>query len=506
MLRQCQLPTVLFALVVASGLAPRESLAQATPACDALPAMAPLDPHGPFALQLPDSLSNAPCTGGLSWRALRPTARIAWRSGVPDARGDGAATSAVGANAHLRAGLELQRGAFAIRFAPELTAVEDRDHQTFPSGDPARHPFASPFYFGGVSADLPSRRSETVRAWWGESGVHWQGAHTSLAVTTALPDWGPGVGEGLVLGRSAPGLPRIEASLRRPTANGHLRARWLAGRVRESSAFDSDPTNDGRSVTGLRIDYASRGDLPLAIGLSRTVMNARPGRSDLLALLDPLRGFASDATIDMLGFDLVLSSPSSGTLFWLEATRRAPERSLGDLLRAPGENVAHRIGVSQLLREAGASRWTGAVEFVRLDQPRARADDPPNDLYTSPSVVHGWTHDGQPLGSGLGPGGQRQIGRLDRSGPVWDGGFFLERVRWNEDALYRQIAPAADRHDVTLQGGLWLARAWGGYHVHARLAGGSRQSYLFQGATSTPDGRHVNLGMLDLSFTLRPLQ
>lgn len=457
---------------------------------------------------------------------VRPALDLTWTSGAPDARGDGAAMSGVGLDLMLSAGAQGSLGPLRFSFVPELAVNGNRGHQTFASGDPTRNTFASPFYFGDFSADLPSRPGEgvLVRPALGESGIWWTGRRAFIGVLGSTPDWGPGgrvrsangtraLGEGLVLGHSAPGVPRLElafawrpGSARGPEAatdqENVFRLRWFSGVVRESDWFDADPGNSTRMLSGARVEFER--ERWLSVGAARTVMSAS-GRGTLAAAAQPFTRTRTDSVIELLSADLLVDFRDAGTTAWLEAARQAPFRGVGSFLRFPTEGIAFRTGLTQRLRQSATAEWSVSLEAVRLDQSGTSTDAVPNDLYTSPTVTHGWTHLGQSLGSGIGPGGQQQIARLDRAGRIWRLGAFAERVRRNEDAMFRQVAPASDRHDVTLQAGLVAARRIGGYDVAMRLSGGKRLDYLFQGASSTPGGEPVDLTVVRAGVSFTPV-
>lgn len=447
---------------------------------------------------------GAPAAQRPATELIGPRARITFSSGAPDPRGDGAVFTGNGFDALLSAGVQGSFGRLEYGIMPELVFGTNGERQTFPSGDPARDPFASPFYHGRFSADLPSRpgAGRYVRLAPGESGVWWTGQRAFIGLLSATPRWGPDAfGEGLVLGESAPGLPRLEAAYAwRPTL-GTLRLRWFGGIASESQWFDADERNDSRVVAGARLELV-RGDR-FAAGLGRTVMSAG-GRPKGMAALQPFtRG--TDSTIDMLSADLVLRDSRSGTMVWLELLRQAPLGGAGQFARQPTEGLALRGGLEQRLARTEAATWVGTIEFVRLSQAGTNDGVVPNDLYTSPTVVHGWTHHGQPLGAGLGPGGQRQFAQLARRGANWRLSAFGERVRWNGDAMFRLANPASDRHDVTLQAGIAAGRRVGSQDVLATLSVGRRLNYLFQGASTQPGNEGRDLGVLRFGLSLRPI-
>jgi hypothetical protein len=487
------------------------TLATALPAQDApsclppLPALAPLGGDAPLhrSYTRPDS---APPIGGDcardAARLISAAIRLSSRSGVPDVRGGGNAPATIGSTLQLRAGAELRLGRVQVRLAPEIVLAGNGDFLTFPGGDPARSSYASPFYTGNFSADLPLRPGDQplVLLAPGESGLWFQTDGFALALTSALPDWGPGVGEGLVLGRSTGGLPRAELAAWRPLAGGLFRARWFGGAAVESRFFDADTDNDLRSVAGLRLSF-ERADW--TVGVSRTVMDGRGG-GPMRAALQPLLPTRTDSLIELLAVDLLFARPDAGSLVWLEALRQQPLREARDLFLMPTEGLALRVGASQRIAESARARWMLGFEAVRLDQPAQRAGRAPQDLYTSPAVAQGWTHRGQPLGSGLGPGGQRQMLSLDREGRRWAIGGFVERVRWNDDALYREFLAYQNRHDVTVQAGLRAGRATrDGGRLDLWLSAGQRLNYLFQNGTFIPGYRTDDVGFVSAGLSLR---
>jgi hypothetical protein len=443
--------------------------------------------------------------GARTWRvrAVALQARVSWRSGVPDGRGNGSAPAVLGRTLQVRPGVEASWGRIVARLAPEILQGDNDDFLTFPGADSTRSGHASPFYAGAYSADLPSRPGTRpyTRLDAGESGIWYVGSTWLAGAATGLPDWSPGVGEGLVLGRSAGGLPRLEAEVRRALARGTLRAQWFGGAAVESRFFDTDRKNDQRGIAGLRLSYARP---TWTVGVSRTVMDGRRDRAPLGAALLPLVRVGTDSVVEFLAADLLLHHRASGTLAWLELARQAPLASVRDFLLLPAEGLMLRVGLSQTIARSATARWVLALEAVRLDQPAQRADHTPQDAYTSPTVAHGWTHRGEVLGAGAGPGGQHQLVSLDREGAVWTLGGFVERIRWNDDAMYRQFLAYPVRHDVTVQLGLRAAREYYGMRLAAALSGGQRLNYLFQNADYIPGYRTDDVGFVQFSLAIAP--
>lgn len=445
------------------------------------------------------------CGRGWELRPLRPSGRATFHDGIPDGRADGAAMTSNGLSLHARGGVEGTVGPFAFRFAPEITIEENVGFETFPGADPSRSPLASPFYIGRLSADLPSRFGLTARSTvhLGESGLWWDSDRLALSLATGIPRWGPLGGEGLVIGTTASGVPRAELAVRLRHHQQSLTLRSFAGIVTESPFFDATRTNDWRPLAGVRAEWRPA-DPRLRVGAARTVMDGRRHRALLDGVTLAWRRAPADSLIDMTSLDGEWIDREAGSWGWVELLRQVPISSVRDLLRHPTEGLALRIGGSQRIALDRSGAWYASAEYVRLDQPQQRTDRLEQDLYTSPTVVQGWTHRGQPLGSGLGPGGQRQLIGVDRRGTRFRIGGFVERARWNDGMLYRQFLTGSLRHDVSVLGGLHLSRVDDPDALTIRAAVGRRFNYLFQNDEFNPGYRTADLPLLVLSVLFTP--
>lgn len=483
--------------------------------CPGLSAPAELDAERSWLTPRPAPAADSACHHAARIRSLPIEGRLVFRTGIPDPREAGVGLPLAGSSVHLRAGVDVTVGRLTLRIAPELALAQNTDFFTFTAADPfvegfnppfdrSRSDFASPWYYGDVSADLPSRPGNQPfgRFHLGESAAALRVGPLTLAVTSALPQWGPDVGEGLVLGRSAPGVPRWEARLDHPSTAGHSSVRWFSGVVLESRFFDQDATNDQRGLAGLRLEHRVAG---LTVGASRTVMGAgRLGRMERAAGLPFTRAHATDSVIDLLSLDARLVTAATGGVVWTEVTRQTPLRSGQDLLRLPTEGIALRFGFEQRLTGDERAEWRLGTEFVRLDQPAQRVGRHPADFYTSATVIQGWTHLGHPLGSGLGPGGQRQLVSVERRSHALRLRIFGERARWNDDALYRQYLPNWYRHDVSYHIGVRAAIGAGGAEQALSLRWGRRTNYLFQNDFYNPGYRLHDVTAWQLALTLSP--
>jgi hypothetical protein len=177
-------------------------------------------------------------------------------------------------------------------------------------------------------------------------------------------------------------------------------------------------------------------------------------------------------------------------------------RSLRDFLLAPLNTGGYTFGLARAWRAPAAGALRASLEVTNLEQVRTFSDRPgPPDFYTGRAAPAGFTNRGQPLGAAIGPGSQSQWGALDYYAPTWQVGLFAQRIRHQNDALYRVFVPNAFRHDVSLAGGLRAGVRKRGLDARATLAATERLNYLFQGGSfnflgiGTVDVRNVSLAV-----------
>ena len=98
------------------------------------------------------------------------------------------------------------------------------------------------------------------------------------------------------------------------------------------------------------------------------------------------------------------------------------------------------------------------------------------------------TQRGQALGAAAGPGSSTQFLGVRRVSPTRSIGFSLGRIRWANDALYRQPSANFFRHDVSLIASVSGDLALDAYLVGVRVTAGRRYNYLFQNGSANPGG------------------
>jgi hypothetical protein len=420
-----------------------------------------------------------------------PVIRVSKLSGIADARDDGVMWSGRGITGLSTAGVSLNVGDAHAVFAPVVWASENRGFPFYPARVGNRSGFASPWYDGGRSIDLPSRYGARAlrAAEVGESGW-WIGfPYVDAGLSASTQSWGPGRRAHLLLGPDAPGIPRVFVRTARPVATraGLISATAFAGTLRESPFFDMDPGNDQRWLRAWSLEIAIGPVIQAA--LSRALMSAT---------------LMSSNNERLTTLSVRAQSPDDGASVWLELGRMGALPSVRELLTVPAANLAYVIGFEHATRIGERARLLTSIELVNLEQPTAVQGTATQDFYTSSIIPQGWTHRGRLLGASTGPGSQSQFAALDYVARRWSVGVFGERVRWNEDAFLREYLAYANRHDVSVRNGVRVGLVALGYELEVEASKGRRFNYLFQNNSYIPDLRTVDIDIPQLRVMFAP--
>jgi hypothetical protein len=473
------------------------------------------------------SSSWAPLTDGE--RAILPYLNVGRSTGMPLEENDGALWAGLGYSLRAVAGIRADYGRLHLVIAPEAVISENHEYPLpFPQwyvGFPtSRNEWASPFYAGPHSADLPLRMGDRNfrRIELGQSAAYADAGPVAVGFSTENEWWGPGVRNAILLGSAAPGFLHAFVRTRSPivTRAGTFDARWLVGGLVESLYFDGDRANDVRSISALAFTWTTPWEPGLTLGVARSVFAPASGWGRVFGdfyqvfsdVGTPNDRDASDSTITP-GRDQLFSLfgrwvlPRDGFEFWFEWARSSQPTSLRDVLVDPAHSQGYTVGTQWLSpTRVGGGRPRILAEFTYLEQSPSYRNRPEGWMYASRSVIQGYTNRGQPLGATFGVGGSSQYVELGWVRDSWLLGATLTRVRYNDDKYEGVIQDISYcRHDVALLPGgraSWRSR-FGDVGLDYRA--GLRLTPLFRYTTpncnySSPDDRRLS----SLRLTLVP--
>ena len=453
---------------------------------------------------------------------LLPDIRVVHNSALPYSLNDGPLWAGRGWNASVTAGLtttHLGRGVLLrITLAPTLFYSQNAPFQIAPDTSGQRSGYANPFHVLPYSMDLPQRFGDRHLLGFdpGRSEVAAEWPRVSVGVTASPEWWGPGVRNALTMSTNAAGVPRIYVKTTRPVRSrvGSLDARLVSGTLTQSRFF-SESANENRTLSGLVVQLAPAFDSTLTLGFARVVYapvgpQASPFTLTLARSFDALTRWENVALTGQRS-DQIMSLfarwvfPDAGFEVYGEWARMDLPRNVTELLTAGHHSAGWTMGFQWATPRRGGAYLRLQSELTYLEQSRVFPDRPLPDFYAGVASPQGFTQRGQVIGAAIGPGASSQWLAADWMARRWQLGVFAGRVRWENDALYRQPRITFFHHDVSLLSG--IRGGWRGplTDFAAELTVARRYNYLFQNGRVSPGGfRTVDVGNITLALAATP--
>lgn len=466
-----------------------------------------------------------PAASRMGVGVVGPEMRVTWNSALPYSMNDGPMWAGRGWNVSLSGGIAVEqkyhRAVVRAVIAPIVSYSQNLPFQVFPNRTPGRSGYANPFHGAesGASLDLPHRFGDRHRLGIdpGRTEVAVAFPEVTVGATTKNEWWGPGIRNAIVMSSNAPGVPRFYLQTTKPvrTPAGALSARLVSGTLTQSQFFDP-AASENRTLSGVLLELVPAFDSTLTLGFSRIVYapigpQATPltmtlARSfDALFRWENLNG-AGDQRSDQIGSVFARwIFPQAGFEVYGEWARMDLPRTAHELLTAPHHTGAWTFGFNWA-NDRGRSRYLRLQsELSYLEQSRVFPDRPSPDFYSGQASPQGYTQRGQVIGAAIGPGASSQFIGLDWIVPGWQLGGFVGRIRWDNDALYREVAATFFRHDVSVLSGLRGGVRTRHTDFTVELTAARRYNYLFQNGFANPGNyRDVDVNNLTLALIATP--
>lgn len=429
--------------------------------------------------------------------------------------------------------------AFASRYvtaviAPELVVSENadwvlRDTSYYISPDLLKKrgsEFSFPYYVGPYSIDQPLRfgKSQINRLAPGQSSLVLHLGKMAFAVSTEHQWWGPAIRNALILSNNAPGIPHLALRTEKPlvTRIGQFEGSWFVGELTESKYFDSDSTNNLRSIAGIGAIWKRRPESGFTAGFAHVVYATAKDRGQIaLRWTDVFRNTGhpnerpfGDSTLTPGGRDQLFSLfarwvfPNDGAEVYAELGRTEFPRNLKDLMVAPNHTQGYTIGGQWISAPSPRGSIRLQSEITQIEQSATFASRPIGSWYTSRRIVQGYTNRGQVIGGSIGPGASSQWMAADYVRTSALAGLFIGRIRWNEDMHSTANFPdyvSYCNHDVSLLWGLRGRRSGRLGTVSADFTFQDRLNLFFQNAGGCPNnGRRLDVRNNTLAITFSP--
>jgi hypothetical protein len=368
-------------------------------------------------------------------------------------------------------GIYGEYGPLTIQLQPEFIHAANKDFQGFPI---EHYGIIWKRYYEWLNtSDIPERFGSTsyTHLLPGQSSIRFNYRELSVGISTENLWWGPGRRSSLLMSNHAPGFLHATLNTRKPvtTPIGKFETQLIAGRL-EDSGFPPPETDyifrrtplyvpkresqDWRYLAGFVLTYQPTWVPGLFLGFSSVSQMYRSDMSqfaDYLPLFNSQKGPESISRPDVDKRNQLSSgyfrwiSPKGRFEFYGEYGSNGNSRTFYDFLINPDLNRAFTFGLMHLipLKKQDTFMQVG-LEITQTGQTIRENILAKNSWYTHPHVRHGYTHRGQVVGFGYGPGSNVVSGELAWVRNFKKIGFQLEYIHHNNDFYYQAYEDSKD--------------------------------------------------------------
>lgn len=406
--------------------------------------------------------------GPVAWTVGDAGVRLFVNSHHPRGQNDGAVWQGKGATTALDTRASVEWGPLSVTVNPLVIHNQNAAFDLAPVLDGSQPEYAYPWWV----LDYPQRFGPD--AFWtldlGQSQIalDWKGFRASFGNESLW--WGPGTRNAIVMSGNAPGFPHAALGTHRPVdiGIGTLEGRWIWGGLRQSDWFRPADEAD-RYTTGIVLAYAPSFVPGLTVGGTRMFQLYVPESgldfSEYFLVFQGLlkSGQVSEEAPDgtdirdqLLSLFARWSFPESGFEAYFEWARNDHAWDLQDLLLEPEHSQAYTVGFQKVMTLSSERMFAFGAELTHLEAPPTFQLRPRGVYYLHTVVTQGYTHEGQILGAGVGPGGNAQSVSADLFEPWGRAGLFLQRQVHDNDAFWvwaDENDASFDRHNVSIDVG-----------------------------------------------------
>lgn len=381
-----------------------------------------------------------------------PISKITYNNNYPIGQNDGALWQGRGVNSMLSTGAYLSIGPLKASIRPNFIYSANREFELsrWPSPEGI-----SEYGYELSLIDYPQRFGDQPISEInpGQSWIRGDYREFSAGISTSTMKLGPVIYNPIILSENAPGFLHFFIGTNRPvkTRVGNIEGKIFWGSLKESDYFDEDESNNDRFINGLILSYSPEFVKGLNVGISRIFVKPTSGSGlsfgdYFLALGHMKKG--DDQEINRLQMVSLFSRwkiPNYGFEFYGEWARNTPANNFRDLFIQPEYSRAYTLGFLKRFI-LNPNHWlTLNYEMTQIERPRSVEFRPSEPFYRSNAVPQGYTHQGQMLGAGIGPGSNSQKVHLKY---YWNYGMFgasFNRIVHDNTRLYENYMVIGER-------------------------------------------------------------
>lgn len=397
---------------------------------------------------------------------------------------DGSMIQAKGYQSQLSAGVFFKAGPLTIQLQPELVFAQNPSFATFP----VEHTDSiwKEYYTTLNWLDNPERMGDGTysKVFAGQSSIRFNWKKLSIGASTENLWWGPGSRTALLMSNNAPGFPHFTFNTLEPVQSflGSFEWQLIAGFLKGSGVLPPDTSrtfegqplyvpkpNGNRYINAFMISWQPKWVRGLHLGFSRSFYqyqnNINGGLNGYLPVVSSFfKGGSRDENSfgrdQLLSFHLRWIWLKEQSEIYFEFGRNDHSQNVPDFVMEPEHSSAFIIGLRKIFSNPGKKDIELMIELSNLEATKTGEVRDVPTWYQHHQVRHGYTHKGQILGSGLGPGGNSQTVGLAWFKPGVRTGFRIERIIHNNDFYYKAFGPMRNFESHWVDLGLNAFHSW----------------------------------------------
>lgn len=366
---------------------------------------------------------------------------------TPWSYNDGPIWRGKGNNVAITAGVNYVTDHFIVRFNPILTYAQNKPYAIPPvAGDKSE--FSYPLAF---RLDYVQRYGNDAftKLYPGQSEIRFIVKKMTVGLSTQNMSWGPSKRNPILMSKQAAGFPHIDLGTFVPVSTkiGTIEGKSYWGLLSESDYFDDNSDNDRRLFGGLVLAYRPSFLKSLNVGITRSLYRnfEGVGVSDFFAqfitldnsLDEPVGGAITNDSYDQMAS--VFASwvfPEQGFEAYFEFAKNDFPGNFLEFVRYPDRARAYTFGFQKLVdvkENVLKIGYEGTVLSANQIKSITGRGNP--TYYVHFLIPQGYTHDGQIIGAGIGPGSNSNWVGFQFYTPNSSFGLEAERIRFNDDYL-----------------------------------------------------------------------
>lgn len=388
---------------------------------------------------------------------------------------DGAVVKGKGLTTELHAGLGGKKGMFSYYLQPVLFFSQNLSNNLV-----SLSPNTNSYSYQLATIDWVQQYGDNAKFVFhpGQSEIKFEINKFHIGLSTQNYSFGPSAFNPILFSQQGAGFPHIRLGLNSFSLGkniGNLEVNWLVGLLKESDYFDDIDDNDSRYINGLLIGFSPSFLKNLTIGFGKiSYKQTRYFQPE--DMLSPIYIFETrdregintgNDTFDQLAsINMDWNFPSVGFRAYGEFGKN--DFIGGYLWTAlePEHSRGYTIGFEKTINTMKSKQLTFLYEHTNLSRNSAFLWRATPTFYSHGINTQGYTHNGQIIGAGIGPGANSDhlLIALEDNLKMNKFNLLLQRIEYNRDYFVTSISnnpePDAktDFHNVEYSIGLNMVR------------------------------------------------